>query len=110
MSCGILKPYTKVYVRDDLKELDDYGDYFVTCEMEQYMGMYVTIVSYEGDGSYKIAEDNRKFNWTLDMFDFGQKIENEAELICEIIKTLLNKDLIKARSMIDELIKDTTKN
>ena len=44
------------------------------------------------------------------MFDFGQKIENEAELICEIIKTLLNKDLITARSMLDELIKDATKN
>lgn len=110
MNSGILKPYTKVYIRDDLNTFDDYGDYFVACEMEQYAGMYVTIVSYEGDGSYKIAEDNRKFNWTLDMFDFGQKIENEAELICEIIKTLLNKDLIKAKSMIDELIKDTTKN
>ena len=44
------------------------------------------------------------------MFNFGQKIENEAELICEIIKTLLNKNLIKAKSMLDELIKGTTKN
>lgn len=58
----------KVLIRPDLKIHQDFGDYFITKEMEKLSGTSQTVTKIMKDNSFYIGNTEvRSCNWTVDM-------------------------------------------
>lgn len=102
-----------------------YNGYYFNSEMAQLLGKEVTIVDeiegFNGRTIYAIAEDGCKWWWTLDMFEeipteqikehvdtckFYDESMKIKPLPSDIVKAVIDGELVKARDMLNELIGD----
>lgn len=115
----------KVFVKTDLKVDEKYNGYYFNSEMAQLLGKEVTIIDemkdFHGRTVYAIAEDANKWWWTLDMLEEipTEQIEKHVDtckfydesmkikpLPSDIVKAVINGELVRAREMLNELIGD----
>lgn len=113
----------KVFVKNDLITDKIYGGYYFNSEMSQLLGKEVTIIDemedFHGRTVYAIAEDFHKWWWTLDMLEEipTEQIEEHVDtckfydesmrikpLPSDVVKAVIDGELVKARDMLNELI------
>lgn len=115
----------KVRVKKDLIVDKIYNGYYFNSEMSQLLGKEVTIIDemedFHGRTVYAIAEDANKWWWTLDMLEeipteqieehvdtckFYDESMNIKPLPSDVVKAVINSELVRARDMLNELIGD----
>ena len=115
----------KARVKKDLIVDKTYNGYYFNHEMSQLLGEEVTIIDemkdFHGRTIYAIAEDANKWWWTLDMLEeipteqieehvdtckFYDKSMRIEPLPSDVIKAVIDGELVRARDMLNELIGD----
>lgn len=115
----------KARVKRDLIVDKIYNGYCFNSEMAQLLGKEVTIIDemkdFHGRTIYAIAEDANKWWWTLDMCEeiptgqiekhidtckFYDESMNIKPLPSDIVKAVIDGELVRARDMLNELIGD----
>lgn len=115
----------KTHVKKVLITNEIYDGYYFNSDMSQLLGKEVTIVDeiegFNGRTIYAIAEDGCKWWWTLDMFEeipteqikehvdtckFYDESMKIKPLPSDIVKAVIDGELVKARDMLNELIGD----
>ena len=118
----------KARVKKDLiadKVYNGYNGYYFNSEMAQLLGKEVTIIDemkdFHGRTIYEIAEDANKWWWTLDMLEEipTEQIEEHVDtckfydesmrikpLPSDVVKAVIDGELVRARDMLNELIGD----
>lgn len=115
----------KARVKKDLIVDKIYNGYCFNSEMSQLLGKEVTIIDemkdFNGRTIYAIAEDFNKWWWTLDMLEEipTEQIEEHVDtckfydesmkikpLPSDVVKAVINGELVRARDMLNELIGD----
>lgn len=113
----------KTRVKRDLITNEIYDGYYFNPEMSQLLGKEVTIIDemkdFHGRTIYAIAEDANKWWWTLDMCEkiptgqiekhidtckFYDESMNIKPLPSDIVKAVIDGELVRARDMLNELI------
>lgn len=113
----------KTRVKRDLITNEIYGGYYFNPEMSQLLGKKVTIIDemkdFHGRTIYAIAEDANKWWWTLDMCEeipteqieehvdtckFYDESMNIKPLPSDVVKAVIDGELVRAREMLNELI------
>lgn len=115
----------KTRVKKDLIVDKAYNGYYFNSEMAQLLGKEVTIIDemkdFNGRTIYAIAEDANKWWWTLDMLEkipteqieehvdtckfYGKNVKIKP-LPSDVVKAVINGELVRARDMLNELIGD----
>lgn len=115
----------KTRVKKDLIVDKKYNGYYFNHEMSQLLGEEVTIIDemkdFHGRTIYAIAEDANKWWWTLDMLEeipteqikehvdtckFYDESMRIKPLPSDVVKAVINGELVRARDMLNELIGD----
>ena len=118
----------KARVKKDLiadKVYNGYNGYYFNSEMAQLLGKEVTIIDemkdFHGRAVYEIAEDANKWWWTLDMLEeipteqikehvdtckFYDESMRIKPLPSDVVKAVIDGELVRARDMLNELIGD----
>ena len=115
----------KVRIKKDLIVNKVYNGYCFNSKMTQFLGKEVSIIyemkDFNGRTVYIIAEDDCKWWWTLDMFEEipTEQIEEHVDtckfygknvrikpLPSDVVKAVIDGELVKARDMLNELIGD----